>query len=112
MLITGFTIGFFTAGRMARIRINKHRKMTHDISLEKQFISKKIGLSKSQETEIFPLLDPMLTQQQAIRKEHHTAMKAERNKMFESIKPHLNPNQVQKMQQLMQKKRPPVPPHH
>lgn len=112
MLITGFTIGFFTAGRMARMRIDKHRNMMQNILLEKQFIAEKIDLSKSQEAEVFPTLDSMLTLQKAIRQEHHNEMKNKRKIMFESIRPHLTPDQLKNLRQFTRKQRPPQPPVH
>jgi uncharacterized protein YneF (UPF0154 family) len=107
MLLSGFAIGFFTAGRMASMRINKHRDMMHNIELEKEFISRKVGLSKSQEEVFFPVLDSMLVLQKTIREEHHAAMRSARKKMFDSIRPSLSPDQLKKLTRFTNKPRPP-----
>jgi hypothetical protein len=108
MLVAGFAIGFFAAGRMANKRINRHRKMLQNTELERAFISRRIGLSIVQEKTIFHQLDSMLSLQKSIRDDHHTQMKFERNKMFESIKPSLSPEQLKKLKQFNRKQRPPT----
>jgi hypothetical protein len=110
MLLSGFAVGFFTAGRMASIRIHEHKDMMHNIALEKEFISKKIGLTTAQKKAIFPTLDSMLVLQKNIREEHHTAMKSVRKKMFDSMRPSLTSTQLKKLTHFTNKRRPPGPP--
>jgi hypothetical protein len=107
MLLSGFAIGVFTAGRMASMRINKHREMIQNIELEKEFISRKIDLTKSQEEALFPVLDSILILQKKIREEHHAAMRSARKKMFDSIRPSLSPDQLKKLTRFTDRRGPP-----
>lgn len=111
-LIAGFAIGFFTAGRMAKHRINRHRNMMQDVELEKKFISEKLDLTTKQENVVFPLIDPMLRAQKVRRQEHHSEMEANHKNMLEIIRTHLDTSQMKNLKRFANKRRPPGGPPH
>ena len=111
MLITGFSIGFFTAGRMSKSRIDRHRAMLENPALEKEFLAKNIGLTPEQENQLFPVMDSMLGIQRTLRTEHHDMMRNERKKMFKVLSPQLTAEQLQNIRQFNRKRNRPGPPH-
>ena len=111
MLITGFSIGFFTAGRMSKSRIDRHRAMIENPALEKDFLAENIGLTPEQENQLLPIMDSMLGIQRILRTEHHDMMKSERKKMFKVLSPQLTAVQRQNIQQFNRMRNLPGPPH-
>ncbi len=85
----------------------KNLNSTQNIELEKEFISRKIDLTKSQEEAFFPVLDSILILQKKIREEHHAAMRSARKKMFDSIRPSLSPDQLKKLTRFTDRRGPP-----
>ena len=110
-LIIGFIFGFFLSGRLAKSRMDHFRKMMNSPRSEQMFLSKKLNLSKEQKNDINPILDSMLPIQVKLRKQSKQAMDQERKVMIEQIKPHLNAEQLEKLQKMHPRRRPPHPGH-
>jgi len=102
LVILGFVLGFFTAGRLAHHRIEHFRDMMNKPNQEKEHIVKRLELTNDQVTLIQPVLDSMLPQMHALRKNHTIQMDSLRKEMFDKIRPNLTPVQLKKVDRMQQ----------
>lgn len=116
-LVIGLILGFFTAGRLAKNRMDKVRKRMERPRAEQEFIYEQLSITDEQKTLIKPILDSMLPIQMELRRTHRQEMIKERKAMFQAIMPHLTPAQIKEHKRL-QANRPknmehrPPPPRH
>lgn len=96
-LIFGGVLGFFTAGRVAKHRIEKLRDMSHDPQSEKEHLAKRLDLSTEQKDEIFPIFDQHIPTQRAVMKKHRKEMDSLRTVMFKEMQPILTEDQLAKL---------------
>jgi len=103
LVILGFILGFFTAGRLAHNKMQHFREMMLKPNQEKNHIIKRLEIADTQLAEIQPILDSMLPIMQELRKIHNSQMDSTRNIMFEKIKPQLTAVQLKKVERMQQR---------
>lgn len=99
-LIAGGAIGFYTAGRVAKQRIDRMRKVAHEPGAEQRWLMNKLKISEEQEEAIKPILEKELPKQRKIIKEHRIELDSMREAMFKELEPLLNQEQVSTLERM------------
>lgn len=98
--LIGGMVGFFTAGRVAKHRIEKLRNMSHDQRSEKIHLAEKLDLSEDQKDKVFPILDKHLPVQRKVMRKNKQTMDSLRADMFKELQPLLSEEQLNRLEKM------------
>lgn len=98
--VIGGGVGFFVAGRVAKHKINHIRTLSRDHKAERGHLLDKLELEGDQREQIGEILDQHILDRRDLMHMHHQQMDSIRRSMFEEIKPLLNEEQSQILDQM------------
>lgn len=97
-LLVGMGIGFFTAGQLARKRMDRERAFMENPRSEKGRMLKNMELNEEQKPKIEPILDEFLEQVREVKLKHRNEMDTLHAEFRRSVRPHLTEKQHNRLE--------------
>jgi len=103
-ILIGFAAGFFISGRLLHKKVEQIKAQQNSRHLEERII-KDLMLTEEQKVVVLPIIQKFAHESDEARRAFRKSSREMKRNFVEALKPHLNPEQIERFQRRMKRKK-------